>query len=205
MDNIEYVTNLFKKNIPWIELDLQIDQPKWLEEGLRADSYLVEHREGGGHKGWRSCCIHGLGITKTGTDMTAPIDDYHWTELANLTPTIKQFWMDFPFEHLLRVRFMSLDAGGHVALHNDDPGPVDNLLDEILPINIAITHPEGCYMELPKFGRVPFAPGKLFLVNITNDHMVVNSSNERRLHMIGHGYVGNRKREFCDLIARSYK
>ena len=204
-DNIEIVTWLFKQNVPWIELDSKINRPTWLKEGLDAIPYLVEHREGEGHNGWESCCIHGLGITKTGTDMSAPLGDYHWTKLSELTPTIKQFWESFPFENLLRVRFMSLAPGGNVALHNDNPGEVENLLDEIIPINIAITHPEGCIMTLPDFGNVPFAPGKVFLVNITNDHMVVNNSNIRRLHMIGHGYVGNRKREFCDMIVRSYQ
>ena len=205
IDSIEIVSWLFKQPVPWIELDLEIDHQTWIDEGNIALPYLVEHREGEGHNGWESCCVHGLSTTKTGTDMTAPIDDYHWTELSDKTPIIKKFWQEFPFEHLLRVRFMSLAPKGNVALHNDNPGEVENLLDEIIPINIAITHPDDCYMNLPKFGNVPFAPGKIFLVNITNDHMVINNSNERRLHMIGHGYVGNRKKEFCDMITRCYR
>ena len=204
IDSVEIVTWLFKQPVPWIELDLTFNQPVWLEEGLKAAPYFVEHREGGGHSGWTSCCIHGLAIDKTGTDFTAPLDAYHWTKLSELTPTIKTFWEQFPFEHLLRIRFMSLEPGGHIALHNDNPGEVESLLDEIIPINIAITHPDDCYMNLPKFGNVPFSTGKMFLVNITNDHMVVNKSNQRRLHIIGHGYVGKRKKEFCDMLVRCY-
>lgn len=203
-DNVEIVTWLFEQSIPWIELDLDIDQPTWLKEGLDAIPYLVEHREGEGHAGWESCCVHGLSVTKTGTDMSAPIEDYHWTELSNLTPNIKKFWESFPFEHLLRVRFMSLAPGGRISPHNDDPGGDGSLLDKILPINIAITHPADCHMTLTGFGNVPFKPGKIFLVNITNEHSVVNNSNTRRLHMIGHGLVGNRKKDFCDMIVRCY-
>lgn len=203
-NNVDIVMWLFEQSIPWIELDLDIDQPTWLKEGLDCIPYLVEHREGEGHAGWESCCVHGLGVTNTGTDMSAPIEDYHWTELSNLTPNIKKFWEAFPFEHLLRVRFMSLAPGGCISPHNDDPGGDGSLLDKILPINIAITHPDDCHMTLTGFGNVPFKPGKLFLVNITNEHNVVNNSNTRRLHMIGHGYVGNRKKEFCDMVVRCY-
>jgi hypothetical protein len=117
-NNIDIVTWLFKQPIPWIELDYKIETHTWLKEGLDTIPYLVEHREGEGHAGWESCCIHGLGITKTGTDMTAPLDAYHWTELSKLTPTIKKFWESFPFEHLLRVRFMSLAAGGKLIRRN---------------------------------------------------------------------------------------
>lgn len=205
MTNIELAKWIFTQPIGWIELDIEIDLDSWISEATESIPYLVEHREGDGHAGWTSCCVHGLAVDKTGTDMTAPIEDYHWTELSKQTPVIKKFWQAFPFEHLLRVRFMSLGAGGHIAPHSDSPGQIDNLINHIVPVNIAIIHPDDCTMTVKGHGDVPFKPGRAFLVNITNEHSVVNNSNSQRIHMIGHGLVGNRIEEFSELIVRSYR
>lgn len=126
MNIIEQATEILRKPIGWIELDLDIDINCWKAEAEIAKPFLVPHREGGGHNGWRSCCIHGLAVDYTGTNMTAPLNDFHWTELADLTPTITNFWKSFPAERYARVRFMELAAGGWVAAHNDSPSGVKN-------------------------------------------------------------------------------
>jgi hypothetical protein len=74
----------------------------------------------------------------------------------------------------------------------------------MIPINIAIIHPDNCYMTLTDIGIVPFKPGKIILVNIRNEHSVINNSDIRRIHLIGYGRPGNRIEKFCDLILRSY-
>jgi hypothetical protein len=201
---------IFKQDIPYIELDLTFDVTQWRAESKIAEPYLVNHRESQPHKGWKSCCIHGIDIDKTGIwhcyAETEP--EYHWTDLSASTPHIKQFWQQFPFERFARVRFMQLEAGGYIYPHQDAPPGYDKdfeLLDHLVPINIAIDHPEECYMTLKDHGIVPWKSGNIKLVNITNYHSVINFSDRHRMHLIAHGIVGNRFKEFSTLIANSYK
>ena len=187
----------------WLEIDLEFDRVRWEAEALSCSTYLVSHRESES-SGWLSCCVHGLSVDKTSTDFNQPLENYHWTEISSLTPTIVNFWKSFPFENLLRVRFMIVEPGGFVAPHNDMPGNIIDPLDIILPINVSITHPEDCHMTLKDKGVVPWAPGKIIMVNIGNDHSVINHSFNRRIHMIGHGIPGNRKIQLAELLVRSY-
>jgi hypothetical protein len=208
MDIIAQATEILRKPIGWIELDLTFDLSKWKEEAKLAASFLVPHREGGGHNGWRSCCIHGQSVEHTGTDLNAPLESYHWTELSMLTPTITNFWKSIPTERFARLRFMELASGGHIAPHNDSPNGVSNtdfdMMDHMIPINVAIVHPDDCYMTLDGHGTVPFSEGKAIIVNITNTHSVVNNSPTPRMHMIAHCVIGNKKKEFAELVVRSY-
>lgn len=208
MDIVKQATEILRKPIGWIELDINIDLEKWKEEAKIAERFLVPHREGDGHDKWRSCCIHGLSIEHTGTNMKASLDDYRWTDLAKLTPTITEFWKSFPTERFARLRFMELGEKGWVAPHDDSPNGIKNtefdMMDHIIPINIAITHPASCQMEVEGHGIVPFEEGKAFVVNITNTHKVINNSEYPRMHMIAHCVVGSKKEEFAELIVRSY-
>lgn len=208
MTLIDQATEILRKPIGWIELDISFDVSKWKEEAEIAKNFLVPHRENGGHNGWRSCCIHGLSVDYTGTNMAAPLDDFHWTELADLTPTITNFWKSFPTERFARLRFMELAAGGWVAPHDDSPNGLKNtdfnMMDHMIPINLAIAHPDGCQMDIEGHGTVPFKEGKAFVVNITNIHKVTNNSDIPRMHMIAHCVIGSKKEEFAELIVRSY-
>lgn len=212
MDIIAEATNILRKPVGWIELDIDFDINTWeYESGLITDS-LVEHREGDGHNGWRSCCLHGISVDKTGhwsryTNDESQIN-YHWTELTELVPNITNFWKSFPVEGYARLRFMELAPGGWVAPHNDAPDGLRNtdfdMMDHMIPINIAITHPQGCDMFLDTYGTVPWTPGKAFIVNITDTHSVKNNSSSPRMHMIAHCIIGKRKKEFAELVVRSY-
>lgn len=212
MDIIEQATEILRKPIGWIELDIEFDLSTWVSEANTVRPYLVEHREGGGHEGWRSCCIHGIDVTKTGhwscyADTEQEIT-YNWTPLSDTVPTITNFWKSFPTEKYARLRFMEVAPGGWVAPHCDAPGGLKNtefdMMDHMIPINLAITHPDRCNMHLEKYGNVPWKAGKAFIVNITDTHSVINNSNESRMHMIAHCIVGNRKKEFAELVVRSY-
>lgn len=205
----ELVRWLFKQNIPFIEIDIDIDVPTWQEESKKADPFFVPHRETDSN-GWNSCCIHGIDVDKTGVwnNYLDHEPEYSWTLLAELTPVIKKFWEAMPFESFARIRFMELAPHGVVVPHNDSPPNFNedfDLLEHLLPINIAITHPDNCYMTFKGHGVVPWKEGDIRLVNITNDHSVINFSDQRRIHMIGHGLIGNKFKEFCELIARSYR
>jgi len=206
----EQITDwLFTVRVPYIELDIQFDLEKWFAESKIAEPYLVKHREGQNHNGWNSCCIHGIDVDKTGIwHQYCNIEpEYNWTSLSTKTPNIKQFWEQFPFEKLARVRFMQVESHGYVEPHNDTPpgDTIINMIDHLVPVNIAIDHPDNCYMTLGNHGIVPWKNGDVKIVNITNDHSVINFSDKPRMHLIAHGIVGNKKKQFSELIARSYR
>lgn len=196
----------------WLELDIEFDLMTWKKESLSAK--FVKHR-GEKHPGWNSCCIHGIDVDKTGAwtnygyhqEKDVP---YQWTSLSKHTPFIKEFWQRFPYEKYRRIRFMQLESQGIISPHSDAPGnlPGEKNLDMLefgVPINVAITHPENCFMTLDGHGIVPWKEGKAFIINIRNYHSVINFSKEDRIHLIAHGIPGNRLNDFVELIARSYR
>jgi hypothetical protein len=203
---------LNKSDFGWLELDIQIDLDEWKKETSAAQ--FVDHR-GSEHPGWNSSCIHGIDVDKTGAwtnyGYTREEDvPYKWTSISQHTPGIKRFWEQFPYERYRRIRFMELESGGKISPHSDAPGrlPGEQNLDMLefgVPINIAIIHPNDCYMTLEGHGTVPFQEGKAFIINIRNVHSFVNNSSNKRIHLIAHGIPGNRKEEFVELIARSYR
>lgn len=209
---VDEASKILKKPIGWIELDLDIDTDIWKEEAKLISDHLIEHREGDGHWGWRGCCIHGIDTYKTGhwsvyTDNEKNIS-YDWTSISSLVPSITTFWKSFPTEKFARLRFMELAPGGWVAPHNDAPEGLKNtdfdMMDHMIPINVAISHPNDCKMFLDNYGEVPWKPGKAFIINITDTHRVTNNSNLPRMHMIAHCILGKRKKEFAELLVRSY-
>lgn len=199
-------------NFGWLELDIKFDLDIWKQESSFAQ--FVDHR-GIEHPGWNSCCIHGIDTDKTGAWSNYGYDreedvPYKWTSISEYTPNIKRFWEKFPYEKYRRIRFMELEPSGVISPHSDAPGrlPGENNLDMLefgVPINIAIIHPNDCYMTLEGHGIVPFQEGKAFIINIRNIHSFVNNSNKKRIHLIAHGIPGKRKDEFVELIARSYR
>jgi hypothetical protein len=214
MNNDYKIANwlLNESNFGWLELDIEFDLDAWKREASVAQ--FVDHR-GTEHPGWNSCAIHGIDVDKTGAwtnyGYTREEDvPYKWTSISERTPSIKNFWEQFPYERYRRIRFMQLEPGGRISPHSDAPGRLpgeDNLdmLDFGVPINIAIIHPNDCNMHLEGHGTVPFAEGKAFIINIRNVHSFVNNSNTPRIHLIAHGIPGNRKDDFIELVARSYR
>ena len=203
---------LNKSDFGWLELDIQFDLDEWKKETAAAQ--FVDHR-GSEHPGWNSSCIHGIDVDKTGAwtnyGYTREEDvPYQWTSISQHTPSIKRFWEQFPYERYRRIRFMELEPGGKISPHSDAPGrlPGEQDLDMLefgVPINVAIMHPKDCHMTLEGHGTVPFQEGKAFIINIRNVHSFVNNSSSNRIHLIAHGVPGNRKEEFVELIARSYR
>jgi hypothetical protein len=130
------------------------------------------------------------------------------TKVEALREKAVEFWKKFPTEHFARLRFMELAPGGHIAPHNDSPNGIKNIefdmMDHMIPINVPIIHPDDCYMTLESHGVVPFTEGKALIVNITNTHSFVNNSPIPRMHMIAHCIIGNKKKEFSELVVRSY-
>ena len=136
-------------------------------------------------------------------ELNAP---YKWTKLKKLCPVTTKFWEEFPAERYSRIRFMKLRPGGTVSIHNDHPGTVipKDLMNHLIPINVAVQHPEECVMHIEDHGHVPFKDKRLYMVNILKNHMVTNNSMIDRIHMIAQVHVGNKRKEFTDLITRSW-
>jgi hypothetical protein len=209
MDSIEQARNILRSDIPWLELDITFNADVWKQQALEAESYYQEYRDSDSDK-WSSCCLHGLGVDKTYTadqyghdEYSAP---YNYTDLAYRTPVITDFWKNqFPAERYTRIRFMKIEAGGFINWHNDGsiPSNIDPLLS-ILPINLAIYHPTNCEMEIEGHGVVPWSEGKIIMINISKNHAVFNRSSKSRIHMIANVILGNRTKEFCDMLVRCY-
>jgi hypothetical protein len=209
MDNIEQARKILRSGIPWLELDIPFNVDVWKQQALEAEPYYQEYRDSESDK-WSSCCLHGLGIDKTRTADNYGHDEYHapyaYTDLAYKTPIITDFWKNqFPAERYTRIRFMKVDAGGYINWHNDGtiPEGIDPLLS-ILPINLAIAHPNNCEMEIESHGVVPWKEGKIIMINISKNHAVFNRSSKPRIHMIANVILGNRTKEFCDMLVRCY-
>lgn len=210
MDSIEKARWILKQtDLPWLELDVPFNVDVWKQQALEADPFYTEYRDSES-RGWSSCCLHGLGVDKTLTADNYGHDEYNapycYTDLAYRTPAITDFWKyQFPAERYTRIRFMKVAAGGGIDWHNDGsiPEGIDPLLS-ILPINLAIKHPTNCTMEIKGHGAVPWEDGKMFLINISKDHAVFNHSSKDRIHMIANVVLGNRTKEFCDMLVRCY-
>ena len=199
----------------WLELDLHFDCSRFLEEYNQVSDMFVPHRDNatgeGTHSGWEACTLHGISWDKTNVWETYNYDkepEYTWTEAGNYCNKIRNFFESLPCERLARVRFMKLKGNGWISPHNDKPdGEIDwnSIFEHPLPINIAVDHPHNCHMILQDDGIVPFKNGKTFLVNIFNNHSVINWSSKDRIHIIGHLIVGNRKADYCAMLANSYR
>jgi hypothetical protein len=200
---------LRNKNIPWLELNMQFDSDVWKQQALEAEPYYQEYRDSDSVD-WAACCLHGLGVDKIYTadnyghnEFIAP---YQYTDLSYQTPVITDFWKNqFPAEQYTRIRFMRIGPQGSINWHNDGQLPEDiDPLESILPINLAISNPVNCRMEIKGHGVVPWQDGKIFMINISKDHAVFNQSSKPRVHMIANIILGNKKKEFCEMLVRCY-
>jgi len=199
-----------KSGLPWLELAIQFPFEEMLVEVKRLRHRFVSHRSGGkkgysdGNRGWKALTLHGLGPEKTGdylqygyqSDAEAP---YVWTEIADQCPITTKFFKEiYPRDRYFRVRFSMIEAGGFIYPHVDRDY---SYLDEV---NMALNHPEGCFLKMKGQGYVPFRPGKTFILDVSNTHAVVNLSNEDRYHMIVHAETIHNER-WRELIVRSYR
>lgn len=215
---VDFTRWLFDQDdMGWLKLDIDIDLDRWKEESKLAERYYVNHRDsenyaGMKHHGWLSCCIHGIGIDRTQAEETATRDLFHWTELSDQIPVITNFWKKFPVEGYKRLRFMKLEGNGFIGVHNDLPIGVKNVslkdlevLKQSVAIDVAVIHPENCDFISENFGTVPWKEGNTYIINLTKNHCVSNNSNIPRVHVIAECIIGNRIKEFSELIYRSYK
>lgn len=173
----------------YIELDFDLDHEAMLNEAIALKKYYTYHRQGSyDHEGWRSLILHGWHETQSGhwkdygyKNIEQVVENLHWTDHANLCPKTMDFVKNhFPSRLLGRVRFMLLEAGGHIGLHTDSSVP---LLENT---NISLSNPVGCDWKWGDGETLFMHPGKAYVMNIHYPHSVVNRSEEDRYHLIIH-------------------
>jgi len=192
--NAEWIRE--SSGLPWLELELAVPVDVILREFETVKHRLVKHRSGDvvvGHKhaGWKSMCIYGVN-----TETTTNSDKQHnWTDIAeNCSYTVAWIKENFVIDDKTgRMRFMYLEPGGYILPHTD------KTKSRLTEINIAITHPKGCVFRFLDKGNIPFEPGKAFIIDTSNRHMVFNNSNKPRLHMIMHTKISD------ETIVESYE
>jgi len=198
----------------YLELDIEVDLPAWQEEIKRIDHYFVAHPDQPYQTLYQSCTFHGLSPSHTMHHSEYVDDDidekslpYYWTEISEQCPTITNFWKNFPVETWLRVRPLKLGSSGYIGVHRDmsiEQSKYWNILDMEFAVNMAIIHPEGCETWFEGHGKVPWKAGKFFLHNVSKMHWVTNFTDTDRVHMIPMAKIGNRAKDFCKIVIKSY-
>lgn len=173
-----------------LKLDLDIDYKGMLEEAKRLKDRYVTHRVGDyRHSGWKSIALHGLSESSTdyykayGYDSSIKAArDSVWTQAALESPITLDFLQNhFPCNQFARVRFMLLEAGGHITTHTDSSKPI------LENINISLSNPDGCVWHWDHDNTtMDMPPGNAWAMNIHYPHSIVNNSNEDRYHLIIH-------------------
>jgi hypothetical protein len=213
--NYDIARWIFTQNIGWIKMDIEIDLDSWKKDTENIYDYLVPHRDEES-KGWNSCCIHGLGIDKTENSVAYGYHDettapYSWTELAEQVPHVVNFFKNvFPCDNYKRIRFMELSPNGYIGEHGDIPDDVVETadidpMDFGIPLNIAIVHPDDCYMPFKNKGILPYKEGQLYIPNVAEKHAFLNFSNDNRIHIIADCIPGSKKEQYAELLVRSYR
>lgn len=183
------------KECVYYPIKFQLDLDTLLNECKSIDHLYHEHRvkdnkKSYGHKGWKSITLHGIDKHKTEHYIKYGFQSieeagYHWTDASDLVPNLTQFIKSLPFKLFDRVRIMRLEQQGYIMPHSDGPGRIFS------PLNIAINNPNGCKFIFKNKGIVPFEPGIGMVLDVANEHIVINDSNETRYHIIVHGHFSN--------------
>jgi hypothetical protein len=187
--------DLGKSDWPWAPVEFDADFKTMHQECLDNDHLFVGHRQKDRqssyyHEGWAAITLHGINSTATENYEQYGFNsvdeaNYHWTEVCELFPTCVEFIKSLQYSKWERVRIMKLAPGGYIMPHVDGPGRIFG------PLNIAINNPDNCDFYFRTWGRVPFKQGSGNFLDIGNEHIVWNQSNEARYHFIVHGWASD--------------
>lgn len=185
--------DIFQSSWPFITIDFDADFSGMLAECKANQDLFVGHRQldkhlSYGHEGWSAVTLHGIDYDKTEHwtqygYKSFEDANYRWTTACERLPLCTEFVKSLGYDLYDRVRIMKLDAGGYIMPHCDGTGRIFG------PLNIAINNPENCEFYFGKYGKVPFTTGRGVFLDIGNEHMVWNNSNEDRYHFIVHGHI----------------
>jgi hypothetical protein len=196
--DFEWIMNA--SGLPWLQLDIAVPYQDILHEIKNIELLLVDHRDNyGEHRGWKSFCIHGKSYDATREESYYNDNrPYVWTSEAQqcMPLTVDYFATKWPGGQFKRIRVMLLEPGGYISIHQD------YAISKLTAINIAITQPTECQFVMAKHGTVPFFPGQALWLDISNQHAVINNSDQPRWHIIVHQSFDN---SFQDMVVNSYK
>lgn len=196
---------------PWLSLPKRFSAETALKEAETLLSKFIPHRaESHGGKGqWKGLALRSKGgnIHHTyGTEYYADLA-YEFTEVWQQCPATQEILKLFTDPNQCeRIRFMLLEPGAEILVHNDAPEKFFSPA-----INIALNMPEGCefWVDLNPDGspnaysqKIPISGGMAFLFNSANYHAVKNNSDQPRVHLIAHGPLNFTQEELISL-ARS--
>jgi aspartyl/asparaginyl beta-hydroxylase (cupin superfamily) len=177
---------------PYLKVNLTIPLAdiKAEAEHLKNIGLYAEHRSEDA-QGWNVFTLFGQGPFITIGGDWGDKEKYHWTDLAvkHCPKTVK--WLQaLPYKEIYRVRFMFLEPQGYIKIHNDkEPDEEIGYTQVDHAMNIAISHPQDCYMRMvykDMCHDVPFEDGSSFFFNNRYFHYVMNESQQTRIHMIIH-------------------
>jgi hypothetical protein len=179
----------FETMARYLKLDIPVPYEEMLEEAKRLKDRYTAHRGSEGNRGWKSIALYGLDEHRhenwADYGYASPADaakDFKWTKASEECPVTMNFLNTvFPSKKYGRVRFMLLEAGGEIVMHNDSKSRT--YLTE--NINIPLNNPRECLWHWGDGHPDMFMePGGVYAMNITYDHAVTNRSNEDRFHLI---------------------
>jgi len=138
---------------------------------------------------------------KSPPDLTKPLV---WSE--DTPPTIKKFFCEMLGDIVYsRIQCDLLLPGGYIAPHADTDPLHNGIPGQLVSLNLAITHPKGCYFYIKNYGHIPFRkPGDIFLIDTCVPHCVVNNSDEDRYHFKIHIDYSKSVFKDKDILNRSY-
>jgi hypothetical protein len=176
---------------PYVKFPIEFPHEMMYQEYLSVRDMLVEHTNRQYHlnegeicyaNGWYGLTIHGLAPDKLEGDQAygETFTNHKWF-FEDLLPGTINFIRKLPYMNIRRVRYMIMKPRSYILPHTDYPHMW------LSPLNFSITNPEGCRFAFTGYEDVPFKPGAGFLMNIGNQHMVYNDSDQERVHMIVHG------------------
>lgn len=178
----------FETRARYLKLDIPVPYKEMLEEARSLKDRFTPHR-GGESKGWMSLALHGLDENRHENwsdygyaSAAEAAKDFVWTSASKDCPVTMDFLTRiFPSKKYGRVRFMLVEAGGHIGMHIDSKSMI--YLTE--NINIALNNPVGCVWQWGDgHPDLVMEEGGAYAMNITYEHSVVNNSNEDRFHLI---------------------
>jgi len=178
----------FETDAKFLKLDIPFPYEEMLKEAVALREHFVTHRDGEA-EGWMGLTLHGLDSSKTGTwqdyGYNTAADagrDMSWTDIADQCPITKSFFLNnFPSKQYGRVRFMLVEAGGYISMHNDSKSGI-RLTENI---NMPLSNPKGCIWKWGDGTKDLFMePGVVYAMNISYDHAVYNNSDQDRYHII---------------------
>lgn len=198
--NADFNWIMNNSGMPWLQLDIEIPYEIILSEIKNIELLLVDHRDDySEHRGWKSFCIHGKSYNATREESYYSDDrPYTWTAEAQqgMPQTVDYFSNSWLGNQFKRIRVMLLEPGGYISIHQD------STVSKLTAVNIAITQPAECKFVMANHGTVPFLPGRAFWLDTSNQHTVINNSDQPRWHIIVHQSFDD---NFQNIVVNSYK